>query len=149
MSSQTIGGHRQPLLTNQASSGSCQFAEVADGTTAECAAVCCCCPCGLVNLLYLAIYKVPSTLCWRALRRNSRKKLHWPFHNRRTGKSSWPELVGVNGEAAAATIVRENPKVAGTVIVKEGMMVTMDFRSDRVRVWVDKNETVKQTPQIG
>jgi hypothetical protein len=35
------------------------------------------------------------------------------------GKSSWPELVGVNGEAAAATIVKENPKVAGPVIVKE------------------------------
>jgi hypothetical protein len=40
-----------------------------------------------------------------------------------SGKSSWPELVGVNEEAAAATIVRENPKVAGTVIVKGGMMV--------------------------
>ncbi|XP_059431437.1 glu S.griseus protease inhibitor-like [Corylus avellana] len=66
-----------------------------------------------------------------------------------TGKSSLPELVGVNGEAAAATIVRENPKVAVTVIVKEGMMVTMDFHSDRVRVWVDKNGTVEQTPQIG
>jgi hypothetical protein len=66
-----------------------------------------------------------------------------------SGKSSWPELVGVNGEAAAATIVRENPKVAGTVIVKEEMMVTMDFRSDRVRVWVDQNGTVTQTPQIG
>ncbi len=66
-----------------------------------------------------------------------------------SGKSSWPELVGVNEEAAAATIVRENPKVAGTVIVKEEMMVTMDFRSDRVRVWVDQNGTVTQTPQIG
>jgi hypothetical protein len=66
-----------------------------------------------------------------------------------TGRSSWPELVGVNGEAAAVTIVRENPKVAGTIIVKEGMMVTMDFRSDKVQVWVDKNGTMKQTPQIG
>ncbi|XP_059463158.1 uncharacterized protein LOC132192003 [Corylus avellana] len=75
MSSQTIGWRRQPLLTNQASSGSCRFAEVAGGTAAECAAVCCCCPCGLVNLLYLAIYKVPSTLWRRALRRNRRKKL--------------------------------------------------------------------------
>ncbi|XP_021280943.1 glu S.griseus protease inhibitor-like isoform X1 [Herrania umbratica] len=65
-----------------------------------------------------------------------------------TGKSSWPELVGVNGEAAAAIIVQENPKV-GAVIVKEGMMVTMDFRCDRVRVWVDKYGIVKQTPQIG
>ena len=82
MSSQTIGRRRQPLLTNQASLASCQIAEVAGGTAAECAAVCCCCPCGLMNLLYLAIYKVPSTLCRRALRRNHRKKLCWPFHSR-------------------------------------------------------------------
>jgi hypothetical protein len=66
-----------------------------------------------------------------------------------TRKSSGLELVGVNREAVAATIVRENPKDIGTVIVKEGMVVTMDFRRDRVRIWVDKNGTVKQTPQIG
>ena len=36
-----------------------------------------------------------------------------------TDKSSWPELVGVNREAATTTIVRENPKGIGTVIVKE------------------------------
>ena len=33
-----------------------------------------------------------------------------------TGKSSWPELVGVKAEVAKATIVRENPKVVDTVI---------------------------------
>ncbi|KAL5561771.1 hypothetical protein UlMin_031518 [Ulmus minor] len=63
-------------------------------------------------------------------------------------KSAWPELVGVNGEEAAATIRRENPNVS-TMIVKEGMMVTMDFRCDRVRIWVDTYGIVKQTPQIG
>ncbi|KAI5571423.1 hypothetical protein POPTR_011G110100v4 [Populus trichocarpa] len=64
------------------------------------------------------------------------------------GKSSWPELVGINGEVAAKIIVRENPKVRAG-IVKEGMMVTMDFRCDRVRVWVDKYGIVKDIPQIG
>ncbi|KAF8388193.1 hypothetical protein HHK36_026859 [Tetracentron sinense] len=64
------------------------------------------------------------------------------------GKSSWPELVGANGEVAAEMIVRENPKV-GAVIVKEGTMVTMDFRCDRVWVWVDKCGIVKTMPQIG
>ncbi|XWS36389.1 hypothetical protein CRYUN_Cryun20dG0081300 [Craigia yunnanensis] len=65
-----------------------------------------------------------------------------------TGKSSWPELVGINGEVAAAIIAIENTKI-GVAIVKEGMMVTMDFRCGRVRVWVDKYGTVKLTPQIG
>ncbi|WJZ87254.1 hypothetical protein VitviT2T_006650 [Vitis vinifera] len=52
------------------------------------------------------------------------------------GKSSWPELVGVHGEAAAAIIERENLNVKAGV-VKEGTLVTTDFRCDRVRVWVD------------
>ncbi|MBA0686247.1 hypothetical protein Goari_013858 [Gossypium aridum] len=29
------------------------------------------------------------------------------------------------------------------------MMVTMDFRCDRVRVWVDNYAIVKTTPHIG
>ncbi|XP_059646557.1 uncharacterized protein LOC132293202 [Cornus florida] len=49
--------------------GRMQWAEVAGGTMAECAVVCCCCPCGLVNLLVLAVYKLPSGLCRKALRR--------------------------------------------------------------------------------
>ncbi|XP_024023739.1 glu S.griseus protease inhibitor [Morus notabilis] len=65
-----------------------------------------------------------------------------------TGKSSWPELVGINGEVAAAIVRRENPKV-NTAIVKGGMAVTMDFRCDRVRIWVDSCGIVKQIPQIG
>ncbi|EEF41422.1 inhibitor of trypsin and hageman factor [Ricinus communis] len=64
------------------------------------------------------------------------------------GKRSWPELVGIKGEVAVEIIVQENPKV-GATIVKEGMMVTMDFRCDRVRVWVDKYGIVKDVPHIG
>ncbi|KAJ8749462.1 hypothetical protein K2173_025657 [Erythroxylum novogranatense] len=65
------------------------------------------------------------------------------------GKSSWPELVGINGEVAVKIIAKENPKIESVSIVKEGMMVTMDYRCDRVRVWIDKHGIVKQTPQIG
>lgn len=65
-----------------------------------------------------------------------------------TGKSSWPELVGTNGEAAVATIMRENQRVrAGTF--KEGTRVTADFRCDRVRVWVDEHDIVTLVPKIG
>ncbi|OMO69175.1 hypothetical protein CCACVL1_19633 [Corchorus capsularis] len=52
-----------------------KFGEVCGETTAECAAICCCCPCGLANLLVLAIYKVPAGLCRRALRQKRRRKL--------------------------------------------------------------------------
>ncbi|CAN4109430.1 unnamed protein product [Withania somnifera] len=82
---------RQPLLSSQDSSPSCRggnsgggrgcivhksrLAEVAGGTTAECAAVACCCPCGIANLLVLAVYKVPAGLCRKALRKNRRDRL--------------------------------------------------------------------------
>ncbi|XVE61356.1 hypothetical protein DITRI_Ditri06bG0032900 [Diplodiscus trichospermus] len=82
---------RQPLLQSRSSSysssndcgsstrsssrNSAQFGEVCGGTTAECAAVFCCCPCGIANLLVLAIYKVPAGLCRRALRQKRLRKL--------------------------------------------------------------------------
>ncbi|KAK4377804.1 hypothetical protein RND71_004100 [Anisodus tanguticus] len=76
---------RQPLLLSTHDSSSsrgggsvvwkARFAEVAGGTTAECTAVACCCPCGIVNLLVLAVYKVPAGLCRKALRKNRRNRL--------------------------------------------------------------------------
>ncbi|XP_010543841.1 PREDICTED: uncharacterized protein LOC104816625 [Tarenaya hassleriana] len=76
---------RQPLLkrslsmptTPRASSctGGATAAEFCGGTTASCAAVWCCCPCGLGKLLVLAVYKVPAGLCRRALRHRRRKRL--------------------------------------------------------------------------
>ncbi|KAK9085889.1 hypothetical protein Sjap_026300 [Stephania japonica] len=67
---------------------------------------------------------------------------------RDTGKSMWPELLGVCGEVAAETIRKENHKVR-VAIIKEGMFVTMDYRCDRVRVWINKKGIVKEVPRIG
>ncbi|KAL3646957.1 hypothetical protein CASFOL_009501 [Castilleja foliolosa] len=72
---------RRPLLDNSEDYSSrrgvrnLRFGEVAGGTMAECAAVCCCCPCGLVDLLVLAVYKLPAGLCRKALRKKRRRKL--------------------------------------------------------------------------
>lgn len=57
------------------SNGKAGFGEMAGGATAECAAVCCCCPCGLVDLVVLTVYKVPAGLCRKALRRRRRRRL--------------------------------------------------------------------------
>ncbi|XP_010534383.1 PREDICTED: uncharacterized protein LOC104809949 [Tarenaya hassleriana] len=66
----------QSLPTPRASSCSgATAAEFCGGTTASCAAVWCCCPCGLGKLLLLAVYKVPAGLCRRALRHRRRKRL--------------------------------------------------------------------------
>ncbi|GFZ08769.1 hypothetical protein Acr_20g0005770 [Actinidia rufa] len=64
------------------------------------------------------------------------------------GKSSWPELVGVEEKTAAATIERENPLVDAK-IVPEGSFVIKNFLCTRVWVWVDVNNIVKRVPIIG
>ena len=64
------------------------------------------------------------------------------------GKFSWPELVGVQGTVAEATIERENPSV-NAIIVPLGSVVTTDLRSDRVWVWVNKSGIVNRVPKIG
>ncbi|XP_010464901.1 PREDICTED: uncharacterized protein LOC104745388 [Camelina sativa] len=81
-SSPSRSHRRQPLLQRSLSSpspratcGGSTPAEFCGGTTASCAAVWCCCPCGLVNLLVLAIYKVPKGICRRAIRNRRRKQL--------------------------------------------------------------------------
>ncbi|XP_059659692.1 uncharacterized protein LOC132306350 [Cornus florida] len=68
---------RQPLLNEETSPKHQhrRFGEVAGGTTAECAAVCCCCPCAMMHLLIMAVYRVPTGLCKKALRKQRRKKL--------------------------------------------------------------------------
>ncbi|KAJ8768196.1 hypothetical protein K2173_021136 [Erythroxylum novogranatense] len=50
------------------------FGEVVGGTAAECAAVCCCCPFTVMNLVVLAVYKMPACLCRKAVRRHRSRK---------------------------------------------------------------------------
>ncbi|CAI9288488.1 unnamed protein product [Lactuca saligna] len=64
------------------------------------------------------------------------------------GKSSWPELVGATGDAAAKKIEKENPRVDAIVLL-DGTPTTRDFRCDRVWVWVNSSGVVIRTPKIG
>ncbi|KVH91299.1 Proteinase inhibitor I13, potato inhibitor I [Cynara cardunculus var. scolymus] len=64
------------------------------------------------------------------------------------GKKSWPELVGTRGQAATIIIERQNGNV-DAIIVEEGSVVSTDIRCDRVRVFVDDNDIVKEVPKVG
>ncbi|CAN1247648.1 hypothetical protein LINPERPRIM_LOCUS6420 [Linum perenne] len=50
--------------------------EVAGGATAECVAVCCCFPCTLLNMLILAVYKLPARLCQKAKKKRKKNQHH-------------------------------------------------------------------------
>ena len=65
-------------------------------------------------------------------------------------KEEWPELVGINGEDAKRKVEEERPDLNSVQVVPSNAMVTMDYRQDRVRIFVDPNtQTVTKPPRIG
>lgn len=64
------------------------------------------------------------------------------------GKTSWPELVGEEGECAVNTIEKENDLVNARVIA-EGTFIPEIYICDRVLVWVNENGVVVSTPTVG
>ncbi|KAL5787367.1 hypothetical protein ACOSP7_004316 [Xanthoceras sorbifolium] len=66
------------------------------------------------------------------------------------GKDSWPELVGVRGEeAAAATIEQENMTVSAEIILDGTKVSSALFLCNRVRVWVNTSGICVRVPIIG
>lgn len=65
---------RQPLIPRQPAKPGDRFAEAAGATAAECAAICCCCPCGLLNLFVVAAVKFPAGLVRQAVRRRRKRR---------------------------------------------------------------------------
>ena len=61
----------------------------------------------------------------------------------------WPELVGKTGEEAKEVIAASAPEVKDIIIVPQDSMVTGDFRTDRVWIFVDGAGIVVKTPRIG
>jgi len=62
----------------------------------------------------------------------------------------WPECVGMGGEDCVRLIEANAPDLKGNVfVVPHDSMVTMDYREDRVRVWIDENGIVAKPPGRG
>ncbi|CAF1605613.1 unnamed protein product [Adineta ricciae] len=61
---------------------------------------------------------------------------------------NWPELVGKDGREAVE-IIKKDSGLTNVPIVGPGMMVTMDYRTDRVRVHVDQQGKVASPPTVG
>ncbi|KAL6865327.1 hypothetical protein ACP4OV_016478 [Aristida adscensionis] len=65
-----------------------------------------------------------------------------------SGKTAWPEVVGLPSDAATAMIEDDRPDVQ-VVVLPTASFVTTDFNSNRVRVFVDKLGNVARVPKIG
>ncbi len=64
-------------------------------------------------------------------------------------KQSWPELVGLSGESAKSRILSDRSDIKEVEIIPYGSMVTEDYQLDRVRIYVDQQGKVAQSPCIG
>lgn len=60
----------------------------------------------------------------------------------------WSNLVGKSAEEAKAKILQDKPD-ADVQILPEGSPCTRDFRTDRVRVFVNGQNKVVQKPHPG
>ena len=62
--------------------------------------------------------------------------------------TGWSHLVGIKGTEAQEYILKEHPQKK-VVIVKHNNPVTMDFSTERIRVFVDDSGNVVRTPTVG
>ncbi|KAF3456855.1 hypothetical protein FNV43_RR01509 [Rhamnella rubrinervis] len=63
-------------------------------------------------------------------------------------KTSWPELVGTQGDVAVGVIKTENPNL-NVFTLPVGSFVTGDHDCNRVRVYVNANDFVAKVPKLG
>ncbi|KAL4439013.1 hypothetical protein ABPG77_006950 [Micractinium sp. CCAP 211/92] len=73
-----------------------------------------------------------------------------PQFDQMTQKNTWPELVGRKAEDAKAALEAELPTGMRVFLVPQGSMVTMDFRTDRIRVFYnEQTRLVVAPPRVG
>lgn len=63
----------------------------------------------------------------------------------------WPACIGMSGERCRAMIasMANDLEYSNIFIVNQDSFVTMDFRTDRVRIFVDDDGIVVRTPSRG
>lgn len=101
---------KQPIILKEQAKPSKRVAEVAGGTTAECVAVVCCCPCGLVNLVVLAVVKLPAGLYRLAVRKRNKR--------RAMGKMKKGAAVSAESKASGNNIGPASPGFSEAVAVQ-------------------------------
>jgi len=60
----------------------------------------------------------------------------------------FPHLLHMNGDDAVNIIKKNHPHIK-VVKLHQSSMVTMDYREDRIRIFVDDNGNVSRPPRIG
>nr|ABW71792.1 chymotrypsin inhibitor-2 [Hordeum vulgare f. agriocrithon] len=68
--------------------------------------------------------------------------------DRQSQKTKWPELVGKSVEEAKKVILQDKPE-AQIIVLPVGTIVTIEYRIDRVRLFVDRLDNIAPVPRVG
>lgn len=63
-------------------------------------------------------------------------------------KGPWPALIGKTSEEAKRYLESSFPELS-VIVVKDGSMMTMDYRIERVRIMVNDEGIVTKAPHRG
>lgn len=70
-------------------------------------------------------------------------------HEHMLHRMHFKDMIGHPGEEMKANIQHHHPEITEVHVVPQGSPVTMDFRPDRVRIYVDENGLVVKAPRPG
>ncbi|MED6183988.1 hypothetical protein PIB30_043019 [Stylosanthes scabra] len=134
--------------------------EVAGGATAECAAVFCCLPCAVMDLLVLTVYKLPAGLVKKAIVKRDRRRIQ--KKKRTTQMQQNKQNCGVSVMAApenkkeGLTLLEEHlsaEEAEGMVVIKstteeDDMEKEMWARFNGMGFWRSTSQRSSQLPQL-
>ncbi|MED6135334.1 hypothetical protein PIB30_045524 [Stylosanthes scabra] len=123
--------------------------EVAGGATAECAAVFCCLPCAVMDLLVLTMYKLPAGLVKKAIVKRDRRRIQKKKRTQMQMQNKQNSGVGVM--ALEEHLSAE--EVEGKVVIKstaeeDDMEKEMWARFNGMGFWRSTSQRSSQLPQL-
>ena len=65
-----------------------------------------------------------------------------------TSQTDFHHLINMKGNEAVDIIKKNHPHI-NVILVNQNAMMTMDYRQDRIRVFVDDNGNVSKLPRVG
>ncbi len=99
-------------------------------------------------LLFIGLMAASNNLQYQGLQMASNEIVPMPKIGMPSMRGPWPKCIGMTGEACASYI-EENAKELTIELIPYGAVVTQDFRTDRVRVFVNSNDIVVEAPGRG
>lgn len=99
-------------------------------------------------LLVIGLMAASNELQYQGQQMASNAIVPMPKITMASKQGPWPKCVGMTGQNCAAYI-EENAQDLTVEVISYGTMVTQDFRTDRVRIFVDADGLVFAAPSRG